>query len=51
MQEELLGHLKCVANASTHKAYDSGVAALKKLSLYQGRSNVQNYVLSVGQNA
>ena len=46
-QEELLGHLKRVANASTHKAYDSGVAALKKLSLYQGRSNVQNYVDNV----
>lgn len=46
-QEELLGHLKRVANASTHKAYDSGVAALQKLSLYQGRSNVQNYVDNV----
>lgn len=46
-QEELLAHLKRVANASTRTTYDSAVAALKNLSLYKGRSNVQNYVNNV----
>ena len=46
-QEELLSHLKRVANASTRKGYDSAVAALKNLPLYKGKSNVQNYVDNV----
>ena len=46
-QEELLSYLKRTANVSTHKAYDSAVAALKNLTLYQDKQNVQNYVDNV----
>ena len=46
-QEELLAHLKRVANASTRKAYDLAVASLKNLSLYKEKANVQKYVDNV----
>ena len=46
-QEELLAHLKRVANASTRKAYDLAVASLKNLSLYKEKTNVQKYVDNV----
>ena len=46
-QEELLAHLKRVANASTRKSYDSAVASLKNLSLYKEKTNVQKYVDNV----
>lgn len=43
-QEEMQSYLKRAANLLTGKAYDSAVAALKNLSLYKDKQNVQNYV-------
>jgi len=43
-QEELLAHLKRVANATTRKSYDSAVASLKSLSFTGKVENLHGHV-------